>query len=780
MADQIQIFGGYAVPLPANLPIRYSRGANKFDNCPDQRIAKDFNGFLDAILNDRGQAKHQQYITSGMNEGPHNDSIKYPGVKAYRLNRLAQPRAFLMLDADGMPSMDTVDALQDAIDQISGCIYTTSSHTEENPRVRGILALSREVTGSEGMRLGKAVERYLESRGIVGVKWDASVYQPAQPCYLPLESASSARNDGGYALDADALLNSPYADEVDTTGSTLKDSAVTEFSALSLEDQKALLEGIQSELQAHKEIVETSGGYDTREAKAQANVVNKLGASLCHCWVFDDSSLNAVCTELTRNYVNALNRNQWVSRVMLGARMAPVGSEDAESIKAEVRTWSERHSCYDGHLATGNDLPEFEPHGRANDPFKDFADRWSEGERTARTDNCPFSKFWYMSNNRMPVPRVRLSDGTDFDLFDMPHKNGIEVDPNGLFGDLGLVPDQLDLPIEVEAQNFKFVFKTASEVRNTPPMKWRIKELLPERGFGLIFGESGSGKSFMVFDMGASLALGRSFYGRKVKPCNVVYVALEGGAGISKRVQAWEKYHDQKMPDSFRIVTDALSLLNSDALAFASGLSASGLSGGVVIIDTLNQSAPGADENSPADMGRIISNAMVIQRLTDSLVVLVHHTGKDKSKGPRGHSSLHGALDVAIEVKKTASGREWGIYKLKDAENGLYYPFKLEVVDLGVDEDGDSISSCVALGDLFRTSKPNPPTGKNQVAVLGAIKACAGDTSALTYADALKAGSDALVDVETKHRKERAAGAIDGLTKNGNLILNDGTLEIVR
>lgn len=324
----------------------------------------------------------------------------------------------------------------------------------------------------------------------------------------------------------------------------------------------------------------------------------------------------------------------------------------------------------------------------------------------------------------------------------------------------------------------RFTFKTASDVRKTPPMKWRVKKLLPETGIGAIFGPSGSGKTFLAFDMAASIALGRPFYGRKVVPCPVVYVALEGGSGVSQRVQAWEKYNGQPLPDSFRIVTDALSLLNSDAVSFGDGLNAEGLSDGVVIIDTLNQSAPGADENSPSDMGKIIANAMVIQRLTNSLVLLVHHTGKDASKGLRGHSSLGAALDVTIQVDRKQTGRDWGIAKLKDGEDEVSYPFKLESVELGVDEDGDPITSCVAVGDLFRINKPNPPKGKNQVAVLEAIQTYAGSASSISYLEGLKAGSDALDGVLPKYRKERAADAIQRLVDGGHLILEGGALQI--
>ena len=127
-------------------------------------------------------------------------------------------------------------------------------------------------------------------------------------------------------------------------------------------------------------------------------------------------------------------------------------------------------------------------------------------------------------------------------------------------------------------------------------------------------------------------------------------------------------------------------------------LSAVGI-GAVVILDTLNRAAPGADENSSKDMGAILEAAKALQRLTGGLVVLVHHTGKDATKGLRGHSSLFAALDAALEVTRTGDRREWALTKSKDGEDGLRHAFNLRVVSLGADSDGLPVSSCVVMPD---------------------------------------------------------------------------------
>ena len=92
--------------------------------------------------------------------------------------------------------------------------------------------------------------------------------------------------------------------------------------------------------------------------------------------------------------------------------------------------------------------------------------------------------------------------------------------------------------------------------------------------------------------------------------------------------------------------------------------------GSVVFLDTLNAATSGLDENSSRDMGEILEAAKTLQRLTGGLVVLVHHSGKDASKGLRGHSSLLAALDAVIEVGRNGDARYWRMSKSKESEDG--------------------------------------------------------------------------------------------------------------
>jgi hypothetical protein len=173
----------------------------------------------------------------------------------------------------------------------------------------------------------------------------------------------------------------------------------------------------------------------------------------------------------------------------------------------------------------------------------------------------------------------------------------------------------------------------------------------------------------------------------------------EGKGGINNRIQAWRIKNPSLAPSNFKIILDNFDLMkasNVDELAKA--IIAAQMHEGVILIDTLNQASPAADENSSQDMGIIIKHLKLLQEITGGLVVIIHHTGKNTSQGLRGHSSLKAALDANIEVVG-GDKRSWLLEKSKDGEDGKNFGFRLEVQRLGIDSDGDLITSCTVERD---------------------------------------------------------------------------------
>lgn len=339
----------------------------------------------------------------------------------------------------------------------------------------------------------------------------------------------------------------------------------------------------------------------------------------------------------------------------------------------------------------------------------------------------------------------------------------------------------IDLPATLADPISRYRLLTDDDLRKLPPLQWRIKDVLPSHGTAVVFGPSGSGKSFLVLDMLQSLAFGHDWFGRRVKACSVTYIALEGEAGLSRRVDAYRIRHGSTAPN-MRYMVQPFRLLDADDInELVRAIQTSG-TGDVVVLDTLSRATPGSDENDSKAMGQIIAAAKLLQERIGGLVLLIHHTGKDASKGMRGHSSLHAALDCAIEVRRNRDHREWLVAKSKDGEDGASHSFALDVVPLGRDSDGEEITSCVIVPNQSAQAiaKKTPTLGKNQTIALEALQKPLRES-----VDIDKNGSppgrpclrldDAIATVaplmpgEAKHQKLRAKEAIAGLVRLGLL-----------
>lgn len=257
-----------------------------------------------------------------------------------------------------------------------------------------------------------------------------------------------------------------------------------------------------------------------------------------------------------------------------------------------------------------------------------------------------------------------------------------------------------------------------------------IKGLVERGRLNVIFGPAGDGKTFWTLDLAGHIAAGISWRGRRVRLGLVVYVAAEAGASILRRFSAWRDHHLSESREArapLAIITRATNLLNvvevEELLEELRAISdEAGLPLALVIFDTLSRSIAGGDENSAEDMTLVIGAADAIRDQLGAAVAIVHHSGKDATKGARGHSSLFAAADCVVSViERTAT-----VDKSRDGTQGDVFPFALDVVDLGTDSDGDACTTCIVRhldGEAAAgTSKRKKITASAQVA-LDALKA---------------------------------------------------------
>lgn len=332
----------------------------------------------------------------------------------------------------------------------------------------------------------------------------------------------------------------------------------------------------------------------------------------------------------------------------------------------------------------------------------------------------------------------------------------------------------------------RYKLLTGDDLHDLPPLAWRVRGVLPAVGLAALYGPSASGKSFLGFDMACAIAEGSRWFDCRVEGASVVYAALEGEAGFKLRAQAWEASRGRALPADLRMMLQPFKLTEPQDVH---DLAAVVPAGAAVFVDTLNRAAPTADENSSRDMGEILEAAKRLQSMTGGLVVLVHHTGKDSTRGLRGHSSLFAAMDAAVEVSRDGDRREWKVAKSKDGQDGDAHPFKLRIETLGIDAHGDALTSCVVERDTAAQDvrAVKLPQGGNQKIVLTALRAMfkkEGETSkpgapplapcVEIEAAVLFAASALLVAPDRK--TERARDAITGLVARGVLGCAEGWL----
>jgi KaiC/GvpD/RAD55 family RecA-like ATPase len=229
-----------------------------------------------------------------------------------------------------------------------------------------------------------------------------------------------------------------------------------------------------------------------------------------------------------------------------------------------------------------------------------------------------------------------------------------------------------------------------------------LKGMLEREQISVIYGEAGCGKTFFALDAALHVTAGLEWFGRRVNQGAVVYVAAEAGRSIINRVVAWRTAHGLDKHDlPFAVVTSSIDLCHAEAGDVGRLIHAIRAAeiGPIVllIIDTVSRVLAGGNENSPDDMGSLVRS---LDRLRNELhchVAAVHHVGKDTSKGTRGHSLLHCAVDTEIEVvRDDATGISTAtVTKQRDGPTEGQIAFRLRQIELGRDQDDESVTSCI-------------------------------------------------------------------------------------
>lgn len=262
-----------------------------------------------------------------------------------------------------------------------------------------------------------------------------------------------------------------------------------------------------------------------------------------------------------------------------------------------------------------------------------------------------------------------------------------------------------------------------------PERHWLIKGVTLAQTLFLVVGEPGCGKSFLALDLSMTMALAAvddrhplKWFGRKIKPCGVVYIAAEGQEDFIIRIHAWMR--SKGLPAETQVpvflIPTAVDMRSGDVqtvslieeIKAVNGMAREQFSCeiGLVIVDTLNRALAGGSDVNPEHVGAFIRNCGAIQKGTGVTVAAVAHTGKPVGgKGrtdPRGHSSIRGDNDGEIFVSAAHEGapNSWQVTRNKAGPIGDRHEFRLYPIDVGTDEDQEAIQSCYVVPGAVETS----------------------------------------------------------------------------
>jgi hypothetical protein len=260
----------------------------------------------------------------------------------------------------------------------------------------------------------------------------------------------------------------------------------------------------------------------------------------------------------------------------------------------------------------------------------------------------------------------------------------------------------------------QFTLTPFEQIRINPTPAFVVKGIIPRQGLVTTWGAPKCGKSFLIFDLAMRVALGWEYRGCKVQQGAVVYCAAEGGIGFANRVEAWRQRYlaeGSTDPIPFYLLAIPLDLIAEHAALIAAIEEQANGAPTLVVLDTLNRTLVGS-ENKPEDMARYIRAADAIRMAFGCAVIIIHHCGVNESR-PRGHTSLTGADDAQIAVTRDSNGLiRVKVEHIKDGVAAPPFGCRLENVELGTDQDGNEISSCVIVAAELVTADAKARGGK--------------------------------------------------------------------
>lgn len=227
--------------------------------------------------------------------------------------------------------------------------------------------------------------------------------------------------------------------------------------------------------------------------------------------------------------------------------------------------------------------------------------------------------------------------------------------------------------------------------------RYYINNILEEDSHGIVCGASMSFKTFMILRLAYSICTGLDFFGHTVFAAGkVLYICGEGKGALARRTKALE-LNLGSLNNNLFVLRDVISIDNKMDM-FRLRKAIKSVEPTLVIIDTFASLISNTKENDTSEVGRTLRLIKETCRNGKTSSLIVHHFGKDATKGGRGASNFVNDVDFYFEMIRDANTMITTLVckKMKDGDNFENINMLAEVVDLNlIRQDGSATTSLV-------------------------------------------------------------------------------------
>ncbi len=251
-----------------------------------------------------------------------------------------------------------------------------------------------------------------------------------------------------------------------------------------------------------------------------------------------------------------------------------------------------------------------------------------------------------------------------------------------------------------------------------------INDILETDSHGVLLGASMAYKSFLALELAHCICTGSAFFEHEAFTTGkVLYICGEGRGALERRIKAL-KIVKGGFNNNLMVLDTPINIDGSVNMASLNEL-INAHTPHLVIFDTFASLNNGTNENDPSEVARVLRLVKETCRNGKTSSLIVHHLGKDESRGGRGASNFKTDVDFSFEMKRTpdTTTATLSCVKMKDGDDFADIYINAHIVELGLTrQDGKATTSLVLKSSEYapteKNSKPLDVVSKNILTAL--------------------------------------------------------------